>query len=121
MKKDTTADRLKQLMNEYGIRQVDILKRAEPFCRKYDVKMNKSDISQYVSGKVIPSQDKLVILGMALGVREGWLMGFDVPRNRKENAQEAERDVELLYKFSLLNERDQKLIIQMIDSMIGDS
>ena len=82
--KETTADRLKTIMNEYNLRQVDILKRAEPYCAKYGVKMNKSDISQYVSGKVIPSQDKLVILGMALGVQEGWLMGFDVPRNRKK-------------------------------------
>ena len=44
--------------------------------------MNKSDISQYVSGKVEPSQDKLVILGMALNVSEAWLMGFDVPPQR---------------------------------------
>lgn len=49
---------------------------------KYGVKMNKSDISQYVSGKVEPGQDKLVILGMALNVNESWLMGFDVPSSR---------------------------------------
>ena len=44
--------------------------------------MNKSDISQYVSGKVEPSQEKLVILSMALNVSESWLMGFDVPMER---------------------------------------
>ena len=46
--------------------------------------MNKSDISQYVSGKVEPSQEKLVVLGMALNVTESWLMGFDVPMERKD-------------------------------------
>lgn len=121
MKRDTTADRLKELMSEYGLKQVDILKRSEPYCEKFGVKMNKSDISQYVSGKAVPSQDKLVVLGMALGVQEGWLMGLDIPRSRKENAQQAEKDVELIYKFSLLNERDQKIIMQMIDSMLGNS
>ena len=44
--------------------------------------MNKSDISQYVSGKVEPNQNKLFILGQALNVNESWLMGFDVPMDR---------------------------------------
>ena len=41
--------------------------------------MNRSDLSQYISGKVIPGQEKLSILGQALNVSETWLMGFDVP------------------------------------------
>ena len=41
--------------------------------------MNRSDISQYVSGKVEPGQDKLTVLGLALGVDPVWLMGIDVP------------------------------------------
>lgn len=119
MKKDTTADRLKLIMKEYGLRQVDVIKKAEPFCERFGIKLNKSDISQYVSGKVEPGQEKLVVLGMALGVQEAWLMGLDVPRSRKENALQAEKDIELLYKYSLLSERDQKIIMNMIDSMIG--
>lgn len=82
MKKENTSTRLNALMEERDLRQIDILALTSPFCKKYNVKMNKSDISQYVSGKVEPSQDKLVILGMALNVSESWLMGFDVPRSR---------------------------------------
>jgi len=44
--------------------------------------MNKSDISQYVSGKVEPNQRKLFVLGKALNVSEAWLMGYDVSRER---------------------------------------
>lgn len=83
MQRKSTSDRLKQIMNEKNLRQVDILELALPFCIKYNVKMNKSDISQYVSGKTEPSQEKLVVLGMALGVTESWLMGFDVPREHR--------------------------------------
>lgn len=83
MQRKSTSDRLKQIMKERDLKQVDILNLALPFCTKYNVKMNKSDISQYVSGKTEPSQEKLVILGMALGVTESWLMGFDVPSERK--------------------------------------
>lgn len=82
MKRENTSIRLKRIMSERNLRQVDILDMVRPYCETYDIKMNKSDISQYVSGKVEPSQDKLVALGMALNVNEAWLMGFDVPIER---------------------------------------
>ena len=82
MAKETTAIRLKRIMDERNLRQVDILEMAKPFCEMYGVKMNKSDLSQYCSGKVEPHQEKLYILGCALNVSESWLMGFDVPMER---------------------------------------
>ena len=66
MKISNTSTRLKKIMTDNNMRQVDILKKVEPYCQVYNIKMNKSDISQYVSGKVEPSQDKLVILSMEL-------------------------------------------------------
>lgn len=70
-------------MNIQKLRQVDILEKTKPYCQKYNVKMNKSDISQYVSGLVEPGQEKLSILGMALNVDEVWLMGYNVPMDRE--------------------------------------
>lgn len=86
MKVSNTADRLKHIMSERNLKQVDIVTMCKPYCVQYGVKMNKSDISQYVSGKSEPSQDKLVVLAMALNVQESWLMGFDVPENREKPA-----------------------------------
>lgn len=117
--KKNTSDRLKQLMNERKLKQVDILNLSLPYCKKYNIKMNKSDISQYVSGKVEPSQEKLVVLGMALNVSEAWLMGFDVSPIRKDNSKEAEKDVDLLWKFSMLEQRDKETILDMIDVMLS--
>ena len=117
--KENTSDRLKQLMNERKLKQVDILNLSLPYCKKYNIKMNKSDISQYVSGKVEPSQEKLVALGMALNVSEAWLMGFDVSPIRKDNSKEAEKDVDLLWKFSMLEQRDKETILDMIDVMLS--
>ena len=82
MKKESTAIRLKKLMESRNLRQVDILNLTAPYCQKYGVKMNKSDLSQYCSGKTEPNQDKLFVLGTALNVNEAWLMGFDVPMER---------------------------------------
>lgn len=79
MKVTTTSERLKDYMRTHHMRQVDIIEMVKPFCDEFGVKFNKSDLSQYVSGKTEPGQDKLVILAKALKVSEPWLMGYDVP------------------------------------------
>lgn len=78
----TTAERLKEIMKQEGLKQVDILQKAKPFCDRYNVTLGKSDLSQFVNGKVTPGQQKLTILGLALNVSEAWLMGLDVPKQR---------------------------------------
>ena len=105
MKKENTAKRLNKIMSERNLRQIDILEHVKPFCVKYDIKMNKSDISQYVSGKVEPSQEKLVVLGMALNVSEAWLMGFDVPMER-HNEDDSKKDgaPKIMQYYEMLND-----------------
>lgn len=83
MKKSNTSERLRKIMEERNYRQVDILKKCEPYCEKYGIKFGRNDLSQYVSGKVEPGQNKLSILGEALNISEAWLMGFDVPIERE--------------------------------------
>lgn len=80
--KASTASRLQYIMKQRNLRQIDILEACIPYCQRYNIKMNKSDISQYVSGKVEPNQNKLFILGQALNINESWLMGFDVPMEK---------------------------------------
>ncbi len=82
MKVASTSSRLKEIMQDRGIRQVDILNAAKPYCIKYGIKLEKNDLSQYVNGKVEPGQEKLTILGLALNVSEAWLMGYDVTPSR---------------------------------------
>lgn len=79
MKDKTTSDRLKEIMAKKGLKQIDILNKALPFCKKYNVKLGRNDLSQYISGKVEPGQKKLTVLAETLGVNETWLMGYDVP------------------------------------------
>ncbi|MDO4307240.1 MAG: hypothetical protein Q4C77_10415 [Eubacteriales bacterium] len=82
MERENTSIRLKKIMSDRNLRQVDILELCKPYCAKYNIKLGRNDLSQYVSGKVEPGQKKLTILGMALNVNEAWLMGFDVPMER---------------------------------------
>lgn len=80
--KATISNRLKQIMNERNLKQVDILNKTIPLQSRYNVRLAKNDLSQYVNGKVEPNQDRIFILAKALDVSEAWLLGYDVPKNR---------------------------------------
>lgn len=79
---ENVAIRLNKIMSERGLRQSDILALTAPICKQSNVSLQKSALSQYVSGKVEPGQDKIYVLALALSVNEAWLMGFNVPRER---------------------------------------
>lgn len=122
MKKFTTSQRLKQIMDTRKLRQVDILEAAEPFCKKYNIKLEKNALSQYVSGKVEPGQEKLTILGMALGVSEAWLMGYEVPMERYTPTTNNGngRTIEFIELFSLLTAEQQALVINQIKGILAN-
>lgn len=82
MKVSNTSERLKLIMTERNLKQVDILEMSKSACNEFGAKLGKNDLSQYVSGKVEPGQKKLFILGRTLNVSEAWLMGYDVPMER---------------------------------------
>lgn len=122
MKEYTTSQRLKQIMDIKQLRQVDILRAAEPYCKKFDVKLNKNDLSQYVSGKTTPGQDKLTILGLALGVSEAWLMGYDVSMERSvtPTAEMSDgRKQEFVELFELLTPEKQDIVINVIKGLLA--
>lgn len=78
--KATTAERIKQIMEEENLRQVDVIEKAQSYCDKYHISLSKANLSMYLSGKSEPAQDKLYLLSKVFGVSEAWLMGCDVPR-----------------------------------------
>ena len=82
MKKYTFYQRLRQIMLEENLRQADILNKLKPICERKKIKFGFNDLSQYVSGKVKPSEKKLEVLAEALNVNEPWLIGYDLPKDR---------------------------------------
>lgn len=113
MKKGSTATRLKQIMQDKNLRQVDILEKCKPFCDKFNVKLGRNDLSQYVNGKVEPGQEKLTVLGLALNVNEAWLMGFDVPMERHSNAQK-EENLKIIQYYDQLNTTGKKAATEQV-------
>lgn len=115
MKGTTTSNRLKQIMTMRGLKQIDVLRSCEPYCKKYNIKMGSNDLSQYVNGKVQPKQDKLSILGMALNVNEAWLMGYDVPMNRETKEDKLIETI----KGNVFSDEEADEILRFIDFIIS--
>lgn len=114
MEKVTTSERLKYYMKANNIKQTDILKKAIPYCKKYNIKLGKNDLSQYVSGKVEPGQKKLTVISKALDINPVWLMGYDVPMNLNSNKSKSDL---LKERIDKLNDSQKEAIINIIDNM----
>lgn len=71
MTRESFADRLRSAMSQKGIKQVDLVRYAG----EQGVKLGKSHISQYVSGKTVPRTDMVRFLAGALQVDPDWLNG----------------------------------------------
>lgn len=109
MKVSDSQHRLAELMDYYGISQQSLSDRTG---------IDKSTISLYVNGKREPRQDKISLICDAYNVDPAWLMGHDVPMQRQNPAVAGSLHGTLISKFSKLSDRDQEIVMNMIDSML---
>ena len=72
----TFATRLATALALRNLKQIDVVRQAHA----EGLKIGKSHMSQYVSGKTIPRDANLAFLARTLHVSEDWLMGRDSPK-----------------------------------------
>lgn len=111
MKYEVTAKRLQLALENAGISQQELADRTG---------VNKASISQYMNGSHSPSNISSGKMGKVLDVEPMWLMGFDVEMRKEQSSGSAKSDMEFLNKFSLLKERDKKIVMSMIDQMLSN-
>ena len=103
MEQDGFSARLRHAMDEAGLKQADLVRMAS----QRGEKLGKSQLSQYVSGKVRPRQDSLALLADLLGVTADWLEGRPEAREQaKPHVQvrnERERPMREFKKSSKLD------------------
>lgn len=111
MKNEITAKRLKKALDNNNMIPQELAEKSE---------VSKASISQYLSGMHAPSNISSGKMAKVLKVEPLWLMGFDVPMKKIDAPPEslAEQDAKLPKKIALLTERDRKIIIDMVDSML---
>ena len=95
-KKEELKDRLRKALELREKKAIDLSK---------DLKIPKSAISQYLSGyRTIKDSKRLYIIAEYLDVSEAWLMGYDVPMERRLQIIE-EKPVETANKLANLFKR----------------
>ncbi len=70
------SERIIEGMAIRNMKQIDIIEATG---------INKGSLSSYISGKYEPKQTNIFKIAKALDVNEAWLMGHDVPMERKLN------------------------------------
>lgn len=111
MKCEITAKRLRKALDECNMKPQELADKTG---------INKASVSQYLSGSHAPSNISSGKMGRVLGVEPLWLMGFDVEQKKNLDAKEATRDLELIKKFSMLDNRDREIVLNMINTMISN-
>lgn len=77
----------------------------------------KSSLSHYIKGAYEPKQDRIYSMASVLNVSDEWLLGYDVPMERKNVPQSMELteiETTMLELFRSIPESQQKVLIQMI-------
>lgn len=110
MKNELTAKRLQKALSDANMNQQELADKSG---------VSKASISQYINGSHSPSNISSGKMGKVLNVEPLWLMGFDVEMRKELSSESAEKDMDILEKFSLLNDRDKQIIMSMIDSMLS--
>lgn len=121
MQRSSTSNRLKQIMSERNLRQVDILESSKPFQKKLGVKMGRSALSQYVTGKSKPDDKKLSLLSQTLDVSEAWLMGYDVDMKRIPDEERMPESIpEILTIYNQLEEPRQEKVLDFASAQLNE-
>lgn len=114
MRSSNPSERLKQLMSERNLKQVEILEKSLPYQKELGIKMGKSTLSQYVNGVQSPDQHRIYLLSKTLEVSEPWLMGYDVEKKRIPDSERnsiSNEQPEILPIYNKLEEQRQEKVL----------
>ena len=76
---EPSSTRIRKALSVRNMTQTELCART---------KISKSSLSEYLSGKHEPGQDKVFILAEALDVDPVWLWGYDVPMEKKAQPEQ---------------------------------
>ena len=115
--KEIFADRLRSAMNKQNMKQIDLVRTAE----SRHIKLGKSHVSQYVSGKTLPRPDILNFLAETLHTSPEWLIGNTDTSKSEPEIMSAEKTLpeKSEFQIELVQTRDSKKIDPQIELMGG--
>lgn len=116
MKKVEIKDRIRNAMDLRNLTQSELSEKA---------KIDKGQLSSYLSGKYKPRQKNIEAIAKTLNVDEAWLMGFDVPMERHvssakkdDNYYQTDAERKLILSYRKLNEKNQKKCSVYVNTLL---
>lgn len=110
----TTSQRLREAMDAAKMKQADLARATG---------LSKGGISNYVMGRYEPKSDIISKLAIALNCSEMWLMGYDVPKERRQKSPDqyklTEGEQKLLELFRLIPEENRAMVLEMIRAAVN--
>lgn len=111
----TCAERIAMALSTRGMRAAELSAIA---------KIPKSSLSLYIKGAYEPKQDKIYAMAKVLNVSEAWLLGYDVPMERKQIENPSEEQVlsegkkKLLEFANSVPEEKIDLVLRVMQSIV---
>ncbi len=96
------ADRLKEALNNKNMKQIDLVRCAQ----EKGVKLGKSHVSQYLSGKTIPRAEILHFIADTLQVEESWLLDENGRTAGKRTERTKEKTVNVEQKEKIIKKAE---------------
>lgn len=110
----TTSQRLREAMDAAKMKQADLARATG---------LSKGGISNYVMGRYEPKSDIISKLAIALNCSEMWLMGYDVPKERRQKSPDQYKLTEgeqiLLELFRRIPEENRAMVLEMIRAAVN--
>ena len=121
MRSSNPSERLKQLMSDRNLKQVEILEKSLPYQKELGIKMGKSTLSQYVNGIQSPDQHRIYLLSKTLEVSEPWLMGYDVDIKRiPDEERGAMSTPEIISVYNKLEQSRQEKVLDFAQGQLEE-
>lgn len=88
--------------------------------------INKSNISYYLNGKVVPKIDKVILFAKLLEVSAEWLLGYDVPKKYTSDTTllspvfgipYTKSDLDIFIKYLNLPVADKLIVNKLINDL----
>jgi len=106
----TIGKRIRTALEVRGMKAIDLSKETG---------MSKSSISQYMSGKNDPKQDKIYAMAKVLDVNPVWLMGFDVPMDSVVAIEVTKEERVMLSEVRKLDAADRNKLEGFLSALLA--
>lgn len=106
----TTGQRIKFMRTNLGLTQEELAKKCG-----YKSKSTINKIEKSINGV---SMDTVASIAKALDCEPSYLMGWEVANENKLSREKAFSDIDLIVRYSMLNNDNKKIISTTINAMI---